>query len=106
MIILFIYILYFYQLKKLFQIQIYNSNEFNRRLDSMVERFDPEMQWDFSFERPYSPEESRLPPYNYQDFRDSIEKQCYGILWGLKEFVAERSNAVIEEFNIKLDNKK
>ncbi|OUM59949.1 hypothetical protein PIROE2DRAFT_14393 [Piromyces sp. E2] len=82
---------------------VYNSKEFNRRIDSMVERYDPEMQWDYSFERPYVPEESRITPYSYQDFKDSIEKQCYGILWGLKEFVAERSNAVIQEFKIKLD---
>ncbi|ORX59960.1 hypothetical protein BCR36DRAFT_365966 [Piromyces finnis] len=83
--------------------KVYNSKEFDRVLDSMLERFDTEILWDYSFERPYVSTEHEVTPYTYEDYKDSIDKQCYGILWGLKEFVKERSEAVIKEFNIKLD---
>jgi len=87
-------------LKEIVQ-KVYNEKEFNRRLDSMIERYSSEIEWDFSFKRPYVCE-SPITSFTFNDFKLNIDKQCQGILWGLKQFVKERSEAVAKEFDISL----
>jgi len=83
--------------------EIFNEKEFNRRLDSMIERYDSELKWDFELQRPYMVTDNKeVYPYTYEDSVLNRDAQCQGILWGLKQFVKERSEAVAKEFKIKL----
>jgi hypothetical protein len=83
--------------------KVFNEKEFNRRLDSMIERYDSELKWDFSLQRPYMVKESSVVyPYTYEDSVLNRNTQCQGILWGLKQFVKERSEAVAKELDISL----
>jgi len=69
----------------------------------MIERYDSELKWDFSLQRPYMVKESSVVyPYTYEDSVLNRNTQCQGILWGLKQFVKERSEAVAKEFDISL----
>ncbi|ORX75569.1 hypothetical protein BCR32DRAFT_296807 [Anaeromyces robustus] len=81
--------------------KVYNEKEFNRRLDSMLDRYTGELQWDYTIKRPYvCPEPSTN--WTFDDFKLNIDSQCQGILWGLKQFVKERSEAVAEEFGLSI----
>jgi len=69
----------------------------------MIERYDNELKWDFGLQRPYMVTDNKeVYPYTYEDSVLNRNSQCQGILWGLKQFVKERSEAVAKEFQIKL----
>lgn len=79
---------------------IFNPKEFNRRLDSMMENYDPDMQWDFSIQRLYQTNSPHN--YRYEDYKQNIDKPFAGIEWGLKEFVKIRAETVAKELGAKL----
>lgn len=82
--------------------KIFNPTEFNRRLYSMVERYKDELKWDYSITRPYKAA-NPLTSWDYSSFEANLQGPLEGILWGLPQFVEERSKAVAEEFGFSLD---
>jgi len=79
---------------------IFNPKEFNRRLDSMMVRYDEDMKWDLTIQRLYQTVSEHN--YSYEDYLQSIDKPFSGILWGLKEFVQIRAETVAKELGAKL----
>jgi len=77
--------------------KVFNPTEFNRRLNSMIQRYNDEIYWDYSFKKPYVCKKP-LTNFNYDSFTANLEGQLDGILWGLPQFVEERATAVAEEF--------
>jgi len=80
--------------------KIFNPKEFNRRLDSMMERYDEDMRWDFSIQRLYQTNSPHN--YKYEDYKQNIDQPFAGIMWGLKEFVKIRAETVANELGAKL----
>lgn len=78
---------------------IFNPVSFGRVLDSMVQRYRPEVEWDYSFERPYQLA-SQPTNWNLASFDQNINDPIDGILWGLKQFVSLRAEALKNEFCI------
>ena len=79
---------------------IFNPKEFNKRLDSMMERYEDDMQWDFSIQRLYQTQSPHN--YKYEDYKTNIDKPFEGIMWGLKEFVKIRAETVAKELGANL----
>jgi len=81
--------------------KVFNPREFNRRLNSMIQRYNDEIFWDYSFTKPYVCPKP-LTNWNYDSFKANIEGPLEGILWGLPQFVEERANTVASEFGFTL----
>jgi len=82
---------------------IFNPVAFKKVVNSYYSRFQPEMEWDFSFTRAYTPSKSMSsgnPEYNYQSFEDNFTKGVGGLKWGLYEWVEMRAEALKKEFCI------
>ncbi|ORX59962.1 hypothetical protein BCR36DRAFT_342139 [Piromyces finnis] len=81
--------------------KVFNPREFNRRLNSMIMRYNDEIYWDYSFKKPYVCKKP-LTNWNYDSFKANLQGQLEGILWGLPQFVEERAEAVAAEFGFTL----
>jgi len=80
---------------------IFNPKQFNRVLDSYLERYEAEMDWDYSFERVYKPTDDDGPRlFTLEEAKKNIEGPIDGVRWGIKDFVQQRAEALKEEFGI------
>jgi len=82
---------------------IFNPVAFKKVVSSYYDRYQPEMEWDFSFTRAYKPSASMAsgtPEYAYKDFVNNMEKGVGGLKWGLYEWVSLRAEAIKKEFCI------
>jgi len=62
--------------------KVFNPREFNRRLNSMIERYNDDIYWDLTNEKPFKCPKP-LTNFNYDSFKANLEGQYEGILWGL-----------------------
>ncbi|ORX49652.1 hypothetical protein BCR36DRAFT_583722 [Piromyces finnis] len=82
---------------------IFNPVAFRNVVSSYYNRYQPEMKWDFSFKRSYTPSAAAAagsPNYTYNDFETNMEKKVGGLEWGLYEWVSLRAEAIKKEFCI------
>jgi len=82
---------------------IFNPVAFKEVVDSYYARFQPEMEWDFSFEREYKPSakvSAGMPDYSYKDFTKNLNQGVGGLKWGLYEWVELRAESLKNEFCI------
>ena len=80
---------------------IFNPVAFKEVVDTYYNRFQPEMKWDFSFEREYKPSKKAsqyMPVYYYEDFEKNLYQGVGGLKWGLYEWVELRAEALKKEF--------
>ncbi|OUM59726.1 hypothetical protein PIROE2DRAFT_14663 [Piromyces sp. E2] len=80
---------------------IFNPVTFREVVSSYYTRYQPEMEWDFSFKRTYVPSKKmakNTPVYTYSDFVTNMQKGVDGLDWGLYEWVSLRAEAVKKEF--------
>ena len=78
---------------------IFNPVAFTKVVDSYYERYRPDVQWDYSFTRPYR-RSSQNPDWRYKDFLAGFENPLPGLPWGLYEWVTLRAEAIKKEFCI------
>ncbi|ORX55494.1 hypothetical protein BCR36DRAFT_410414 [Piromyces finnis] len=78
---------------------IFNPVAFRKVVDTYYERYEPEVKWDYSFERPYR-RTKMVPDWRYNDFLVAFENSLPGLPWGLYEWVKLRSEAIKNEFCI------
>ncbi|KAG4093776.1 hypothetical protein H8356DRAFT_948207 [Neocallimastix lanati (nom. inval.)] len=80
---------------------IFNPVVFREVVESYRLRFTPEMEWDYSFIRPYNAGVVEgMPIYNYRHFLRNFEEGVGGLHWGLYRWVEERADAIKKEFCI------
>ncbi|OUM70051.1 hypothetical protein PIROE2DRAFT_66760 [Piromyces sp. E2] len=80
---------------------ILNPVAFREVVESYRARYEPEMEWDFSFKRPYDPGKiSGIPIYTFKHFQENFEKGVGGLHWGIYQWVEERAEALKKEFCI------
>jgi len=83
---------------------IFNPVAFKKVVNSYYERYLPEVEWDFSFARPYTYKDSRgrgqNPNWGYNDFVKAFDSPLGGLQWGLYEWVSLRAEAIKNEFCI------
>ncbi|ORX41884.1 hypothetical protein BCR36DRAFT_587682 [Piromyces finnis] len=83
---------------------IFNPVAFRSVVESYRERYEPEMEWDFSFERPYNAgKRSGIPIYYFNHFQENFEKGVGGLHWGIYQWVEQRAEAIKNEFCITWD---
>jgi len=75
----------------------FNPVAFKEVVGSYYDRFKPEVQWDFSFERPYHPVNSEEPGYTFSDWKKNFNKGVGGLQWGLYEWVKLRAESIKKE---------
>jgi len=82
---------------------IFNPVAFKTVVDSYYARFQPEMEWDFSFTHEYKPSKKAskdMPVYSYKDFTKNLTQGVGGLKWGLYTWVELRAEAIKKEFCI------
>ncbi|OUM69500.1 hypothetical protein PIROE2DRAFT_2592 [Piromyces sp. E2] len=78
---------------------IFNPVAFRKVVNSYYERYRPEVEWDYSFERPYKLD-TQPTNWNLNDFDTNFNSGVLGISWGLYEWVIMRAEAIKNEFCI------
>ncbi|KAL6591139.1 hypothetical protein LY90DRAFT_702018 [Neocallimastix californiae] len=78
---------------------IFNPVAFKKVVDTYYERYRPEVEWDYSFIRPYR-RLRQTPDWRYKDFLVAFENPLQGVPWGLYEWVTLRAEAIKKEFCI------
>jgi len=82
---------------------IFNPVAFKEVVDTHYARYQPEMEWDFSFTHEYKPSAAAskdMPVYYYKDFENNLTKGVGGLKWGLYTWVELRAEAIKNEFCI------
>jgi len=80
---------------------IFNPKQYDRVLNSYFERYEAEMNWDYSFERAYKPTDDDGPRiFSLEEAKKNIEGPIDGVRWGIKDFVQQRAEALQAEFGI------
>jgi hypothetical protein len=80
---------------------ILNPVSFREVVESYRERYEPEVEWDFSFTRPYDPgKRYGIPIYYFKDFQQNFENGVGGLHWGIYQWVEQRAEAIKKEFCI------
>ncbi|ORX77251.1 hypothetical protein BCR32DRAFT_208105 [Anaeromyces robustus] len=80
---------------------IFNPVAVREVVESYRIRFTPEMEWDYSFERPYDAgKRPGVPIYELKHFLENFENGVGGLHWGLYTWVQERAEAIKNEFCI------
>ncbi|OUM68314.1 hypothetical protein PIROE2DRAFT_39301 [Piromyces sp. E2] len=77
---------------------IFNPVAFKKVVNTYYERYEPEVKWDYSFERPYK--HTNSPDWRYKDFVAGFEKSLPGLPWSLYDWVTLRAEAIKKEFCI------
>ncbi|ORY55362.1 hypothetical protein LY90DRAFT_411232, partial [Neocallimastix californiae] len=78
---------------------IFNPVAFTKVVDSYYDRYRPEVEWDYSFTRPFR-RSKQTPDWRYKDFLAAFEHPLPGLPWGLYEWVTLRAEAIKKEFCI------
>jgi len=78
---------------------IFNPVAFKKVVDSYKERYTPEVEWDYSFTRPYR-RTRQNPDWRYNDFLVAFDEALPGVPWGLYDWVTLRAEAIKKEFCI------
>jgi len=78
---------------------IFNPVAFKKVVNSYYERYRPEVEWDYSFERPYKLT-TQPTNWNLNDFDTNFNSGVFGLQWGLYEWVTLRAEALKKEFCI------
>jgi len=79
---------------------VFNPVAFKEVVDVYHARYYPEMEWDFSFKREYTPSASvgaNAPDYEFKHFKNGLTKKAGGLQWGLYTWVEMRAELIKEE---------
>lgn len=78
---------------------VFNPDILNSKLEALVKRYRPEVEWDRQIQRPHQ----GLSLWTIQDFDAGLKGPTGTVGWGLTQWVQERATAVAKEFNFEWD---
>jgi len=78
---------------------IFNPVAFKKVVETYRERYISEVEWDYSFTRPYR-RSRQTPDWRYKDFLVAFDQDLPGVPWGLYDWVTLRAEAIKKEFCI------
>jgi len=78
---------------------VFNPDILNSKLEALVKRYRPEVEWDRQVKRPHQ----GTNQWTIQDFDTGLKSAVGPVQWGLTQWVTERATAVSKEFQFDWD---
>jgi hypothetical protein len=83
---------------------IFNPVAMKAKIDSYAERLRPELEWDYSFQKLYTSQNSKKYEFNIEDFDTGLLTGGKRHEWGILDWTEMRANAVCSEFGFEYDS--